>query len=262
MRNSRRHLCFIFIIAAGFITARATVADVVVLTSGEQFTSSKVWEEDGKLLFDLQGLVVSVSKADVATVIHGNDTPSEQHEPAVPPSAARSEQTPPVPIPSPQKEPETMTAAKPPNGDSGTGPSIARGIGLDGLTWRMKPTQIAGIKKLNTDPSYGGVDQYWWPAGNLTLGDTILDGLIFGFWRSQLYSIMVWVDGHPGYLRLQQAVFDRYGRGLKSKSGLERYVWLDDNTDRMLEFDKKLNTGIFWMRSRDLDRKIKSLYPE
>ena len=137
-----------------------------------------------------------------------------------------------------------------------------RGIGLDGLAWQMKPNEISGITKLNTDPSYGGIDQYGWPAGNLTLGDVLLDGLVFGFWQNRLYSIMCWVDGHPGYTRLQQAVFDRYGPGHKNKNGLERYVWLDDTTHRMLEFDSKLNTGIFWMRSSSLDRQIKQLYPE
>ena len=50
--------------------------------------------------------------------------------------------------------------------------------------------------------------------------------------------------------------------GQPSASGQERYVWEDSDTDRLLEFDKQLNTGIFWMRSRRLDVEIKRLYPE
>lgn len=251
MRNSRLYFIFI-IIALVCAAAGTTCADVVVLTSGERFTSSKVWEENDKLFFDLQGLVVSVNMTDIATVIHGNDDTGPPKPPAPPPAAVQSSNPEPASArPSILSGPQS-TPDKP----------KAHGIGLNGLAWQMKPAEITGIKKLNTDPSFGGLDQYWWPAGNLTLGDVILDGLIFGFWRNQLYSIMVWVDGHPGYLRLQQAVFDRYGAGLKNKSGLERYVWLDDTTDRMLEFDPKLNTGIFWMRSRNLDRQIKLLYPE
>lgn len=262
MINNR--LCFILIIIALVSTAaQAVCADVVVLTSGERFTSPKVWQENDKLYFDLQGLVVSVNMTDIATVIRDNDDTAGQPEPPVPPSAARQMQPPPAAVQAPDTKPESAQASKIADQKPTPDKQKARGIGLDGLAWRMKPSEINGITRLDTDPSYGGVDQYGWPAGNLTLGDVILDGLVFRFWRNQLYSIMVWVDGHPGYLRLRQAVFDRYGAGLKNKSGLERYVWPDDTTtDRMLEFDPKLNTGIFWMRSRDLDRRIKSLYPE
>ena len=137
-----------------------------------------------------------------------------------------------------------------------------KGIGFDGLAWQMKPHEIPGIKKLKTDPAYGGIDQYWRTDGNLSWGKTTLDGLIFGFWRDRLYSIMIWVNGKPAYGRLQQAAFQYYGQGHKNLQGLERYVWLDETTDRMLEFDPKSNTGIFWMRSRALDSQIKQLYPE
>ena len=241
-----------------FPGTRKTLADEVVLISGERFTSSKIWEENGKILFDLQGLVVSVSTADVATIIRSTDPSPQPAEPSLPPPQSGQpivQSSPEIPLP--QDMPE-KTSSRDPTAQK----PKARGIGLDGLAWQMKPTEIAGIKRLETDPAYGGIDQYWWPAGNLTLGDVLLDGLIFGFWQNRLYTIMCWVNGRPGYTRLQKAVFDRYGPGHKNKNGLERYVWLDDTTDRMLEFDLKLNTGIFWMRSKTLDQQIKRMYSE
>jgi hypothetical protein len=39
-------------------------------------------------------------------------------------------------------------------------------------------------------------------------------------------------------------------------------VWLEKGTDRLLEFDETSNTGILWMRSRELDRYVKQRYPE
>jgi hypothetical protein len=258
MKNSILYV--LLMVIASFQVARVTLADEVVLTSGERFTSSKVWEENGKLLFDLQGLIVSVSLADVATIIRSSDTSTPSSEPMMPPPKNQTEVLPQPPDQSPAEKPVPPVM---PKKSSGQDPSAhkpkARGIGLDGLTWQMKPSEISGIARLESDPSNGDIDQYWWPAGNLTLGDVILDGLIFGFWQNRLYSIMFWVDGHPGYTRLQQAVFDRYGPGNKNENGLERYVWRDETTDRMLEFDPKLNTGLFWMRCRDLDRQFKLL---
>jgi hypothetical protein len=92
------------------------------------------------------------------------------------------------------------------------------------------------------------------------LGPAVLDGRIYGFWRNRLYTITMWVEGPPAYRRLREAVFERYGPGRQNSDGRERFVWADPTTDRMLEYDEQLNTGLFWMRSRALDDEIKQLY--
>lgn len=261
MRNTAI-ITICMMISVAFTAVRGVVADEVILTTGERFTSPKVWEEDGKILFDMQGLIVNVNKRDVAAVVRGTQ-PAE-------PSATLLEK----PVPDRQKTSSPASDPLPADKPESTGPSAEtigrghhsklkiRGIGLDGLAWQMHPDDIRGIAKLGTDPCYGGIDQYWRPGGNLTLGDVLLDGLVFGFWQNQLYTILIWVDGKPAYTRLQRAVFERYGSGRKNQKGLERYIWIDDTTDRMLEFDQKRNIGIFWMRSRDLDIQVKQLYPE
>jgi hypothetical protein len=259
-------ICLAMMILAGWLRVSTTHADEVVLNSGEQFSSSKVWEENGKILFELQGLTVSVAKEDVASILRSTGDASRPAEPVQEPPPPLSQQkaaAPPVPQPPPKKAVPPLSPG-PTSGRNQDPPGVkVRGIGLAGLAWQMKSAEIPGIQKLKTDPAHGGIDQYWWPNGNLTLGNVLLDGLTFGFWRNRLYSILLWVDGKPEYQRLRQAVFDRYGPGRKNEKGLERYVWAEDETtDRLLEFDAKLNTGIFWMRCRDLDQQIKQLFPE
>jgi hypothetical protein len=107
---------------------------------------------------------------------------------------------------------------------------------------------------------YGGIDQYYRENDTMNLGQAVLDGKVYGFWRNSLYMVTMWVEGPPAYKRLRKAVFDHYGRGIKNSDGLERYIWDDPATDRMLEYDEQLNTGLFWMRSRSLHHKIKNLY--
>ena len=246
-----------------FPVVQKCVADEVILTTGEHFTSSKVWEENGKILFDMQGLIVNVNKNDVAAVVRG----TRQAEPSTtlpekPAAVGQQSSSSPATDPSAGKKPEIPgTSTDSINRAHPRNPKI-QGIGLDGLAWQMHPEDMTGIAKLGTDPAYGGIDQYWRPGGNLTFGDVMLDGLILGFWRNQLYSIMIWVEGKPAYTRLQRTVFDRYGSGHKNEKGMERYIWMDDATDRMLEFDQQRNTGIFWMRSRVLDTQVKQLYPD
>ena len=242
---------------------RGVAADEIIMTTGDHFTSSKVWEEGDKVLFDMQGLIVNVSKKDVSAVIRGA-------HPSEPSAAVPAGQTNPDSIKDSPPALDTLHAAKPASSpqpanpidrDQDHKPKI-RGIGFDGLSWQMHPNDIAGIERLGTDPSYGGIDQYWRPDGGLMLGDIVLEGLVFGFWQNRLYTIMVWVNGKPAYSRLQHAVFERYGSGRKNEKGLERYIWVDDTTDRMLEFDPHRNTGIFWMRSKGLDMRVKQIYPD
>ena len=259
MRKAAIIICTVISVAFQYV--RGVAADVVILTSGDRFTSSKVWEKDDQILFDMQGLIIKVNKKEVAAVIRG-DNPTGPMAALSPPMSEGPSVPPPALDPRPADKPALSRATPDPAGQDRRRRPKMNGIGFNGLTWKMQPGDIAGIAKLGTDPSYGGIDQYWRPTGNLTLGDVLLDGLVFGFWKNRLYTIMVWVDGKPAYTRLKLAVFDRYGSGRKNDKGLERFIWLDDTTDRMLEFDQQRNTGIFWMRSRDLDLQIKQLYPK
>lgn len=232
------------------------------MTTGEHFTTSKVWEENGKIRFNMHGLVVSVNKSDVASITGtGESTPPMNH-------TRPSIQSKPQPDHVPAAEPPATTKVSPPttprSPEKKTSPKVKiQGIGFNGISWHMQPTDLPGLTKINTDPAYGGIDQYWRPDGSMTLGDVLLDGLVFGFWKNRLYSIMLWVDGRPGYDGLEQVVLDRYGAGKRSKTVENRHVWVNDKTtDRLLEFDEDRNIGFFWMRSRDLDTHIKKIYPQ
>ena len=248
----------------------ATMADEIIMITGESISSPKVWEEDGKIRFSMHGLIVSVEKSEVAQIIRHQDSPQPTRKPIQP-----QNQTPVVPLPLQNPEPTMQTKPlthkpasahrqlKPSryiNPDQAIKPATAGGIGLEGISWHLKPSDLPDLKKIDTDPMYGGIDQYYRENEIMKLGPAVLDGRIYGFWRNRLYMITMWVEGPPAYKRLRKAVFERYGRGIQNSNGLERYIWEDPTTDRMLEFDGQLNTGLFWMRSRALDEKIKQLY--
>jgi hypothetical protein len=255
----------------GSVLISAVDADEVVLTSGERFSSPKVWEENGKIRFNMHGLVVNVNKSDVAAVIRTSGTAKSVSQPAQRnPVQPQSTDAPSSTMPSPHKVSPPVKQPLPP-AQGAANPvqkraapkRIAQGIGFSGISWHMRPNDLPGLTKIKTEPVYGGVDQYWRPDGSMTLGNVLLDGLVFGFWQNRLYSIMMWVEGEPGYRRLQKVVFDRYGEGQQSKNSQKQYVWVKDKTtDRLLEFDGERNIGIFWMRSRELDAHIKQIYPE
>jgi hypothetical protein len=252
------------------LSPAATMADEIIMTTGETFSSPKIWEEDGKIRFNMHGLIVSVEKSEVAQIIRNQQSPQPTRKPTQPRNQASV-----VPLPPQNPDPTIHTkpltskpahSARPAisshrkNEDRAMKASMAVGIGLEGMSWHLEPSDLPGLKKLETDPMYGGIDQYYRENETMTLGPADLDGKIYGFWRNRLYMITMWVEGPAAYKRLRKAVFGRYGRGTQNNDGLERYIWADPTTDRMLEFDEQLNSGLFWMRSHALDDKIKQLY--
>lgn len=242
---------------------------VVVMTTGERFVSSKVWEEDGKIRFNMQGLVVSVNQEQVAAILRDDGerpSPVDNHKPG--PSPEVDARPPPSPAPSLSNQsvaptPMTPKNPMPPSGHSSTfTPPVFDDIGLNGLVWRMPSEQIPGLEKIETDPAFGGIDQHWRPDQPLVFEEALLDGLVFGFWHNQLYSIVMWAEGRIGYNRLRNTVFDRFGRGRQSSPNVDRYVWAGPETQRMLEFDEDTKTGLFIMRSSALHAQIRQRYPD
>jgi hypothetical protein len=269
--------------ALALLTPPSAWADWVVLKSGEKFQTDRSWSEDGRLKFRLNGLVVSVPKNDVAKVIAPN---TASPEPAAAPITTSVNNTPTaslnrelrlqgalqLPPPQPQLRPQkTSTKTRrstsasnavqnrksgPSSGQPTTPPS--RGVFRE-LAWGMRPSSIPGLLLSKTDPEYGGVDEFYHPDEVLQLGPAPITGIVYGFWQNRLYTITVWADGRPSYEKLRRWVLDTYGPGHQSNKSVERRVWYDNGSDRLLEFDETLNTGIFWLRSEKLHARIKQM---
>ncbi|MBR9980173.1 MAG: hypothetical protein KFF50_04010 [Desulfatitalea sp.] len=250
---------------------------VVVMTNGDRFVSTQVWEDAGKIRFNMQGLVVTVNKEEVAAIIptgrgQTRPTPSPQ-TPGAPSTTGTGkrdggrdtahgsepmvQQTPPAPDSTDRVRGRMAAnrAQQPP------AERPIEAIGLDGMTWRMAHEQIAGLEKVATDPAFGGIDQYWRPDQPLAFGNALLDGLTYGFWQNQLYAIVMWAEGRIGYERLRKEVTTRFGQGRRTEGDTQNHVWVGDSTQRMLEFDPELNMAIFIMRSTELHQQIRQHHP-
>ncbi|MDH4010150.1 MAG: hypothetical protein OEU55_05495, partial [Desulfobacterales bacterium] len=59
---------------------------------------------------------------------------------------------------------------------------------------------------------------------------------------------------HANYLALRHEVFNRFGIGHKRDQNRERYLWSDPYSDRVLKYIDADQSGLFWMRSKELNR--------
>ncbi|MCJ8502406.1 hypothetical protein [Desulfatitalea alkaliphila] len=271
--------CFvgIVLVIALWSPARADTQLIVVMTSGDRFPSSQVWEEGDKIRFNMQGLVVSVNKEEVAAIIPATQggasppplpaTPPTAHS-AAPDGGVLADNLPTTVRPGPDRRhsPNDRARGERENAQqlrSGTQqPQVVDEIGIDGVAWRISPEQMDGLQRLDTDPAFGGIDQYWRPDHPLSFDNALLDGLVYGFWNLQLYTIVMWAEGRIGYERLRKALITRFGPGRRTGDAARHDVWVGETTQRMLEFDTTRNMAIFVMRSTALHEQIRRLYPE
>lgn len=242
MQCKRVFLIVALLMAVGVVPVDA---DMVILKSGEMFQTPKAWEENGIVSYYRDGGVVRVEAQAVERLIHSR-TPAEP-----PPS-------PPTP-PTPQSTPSSTA---PPDGLPGFQPSAAGNAGYLGLKWGQPPSQIDGLAFVQTDPAYGGVQQYRRPKARKRFVRARVDNIVFGFWKNRLYTILVEVSNYMDFIDLKAEAFRRYGEIDPVPGQPDKYRWRGGGTDRQLAYDHQSDTGYLWMRSQKLHAKIKEQYPE
>lgn len=241
MHGRRINLLLIVVL---LLSAGPSAADVVILKSGEMFETQKAWEENGVVHYQKNGRTVSIDAGQVERLIH-----APMAETPVAPEPAEPEPSPAFPGP----------IVGPVLSDL---PSAAGDTGYIELKWGLPPSQIKGLTLVETDPAYGGVDQYVRQPRTQHFGRASVDNIFYGFWQGGLYTIMVEVSNYLDFSALKAEAFRRYGEGRQETASLDRYRWTDATTDRFLTFDDKTKTGYLWMRSKVLQEQVKTLYPD
>jgi hypothetical protein len=225
-------------------------ADLVILKSGEMFQTSKAWKENGIVSYYRDGRVVRVDAQAVERLIHSR-TPAE---PPPPPPIPPTPQAP----PNPSAPPDIGIPERLP----GFQQSAVGDAGYLGLKWGQPPSQIDGLAFVQTDPAYGGVEQYSRPKARKRFVRARVDNIVFGFWKNQLYTILVEVSNYMDYLDLKAEAFRRYGEADPVPGQPDKYRWRGGGTDRQLAYDHQSDRGYLWMRSQKLHATINEQYPE
>ena len=204
------------------------IADILLLKNGKELIVEKAWLEGDQVCFIYQDMKASIPQTKVTRIKSesGNSDNSGVH------------------------------AVKNP-----AGPDkiylVLNENGLGDLKWGDRVANIGGLEIRPTDSGLKEVLEYIRPQDPLKLGDAQLISVVYAFWRNQLYTVTIWTQGQANFLALRNAVFDKFGKGIKINRPGERYLWSGGPSDVMLEYSKKDQQGMLWMRSKELNRKFK-----
>jgi len=113
------------------------------------------------------------------------------------------------------------------------------------------------MQAMETDTGLDGVRECVRPSDALTLGQAQLSSIVYAFWHEQLYTISIWTQGLSNYTALRKELFERYGDQMLARKPQEACFWSTGPTDMMLQYLDQGDFGLFWMRSRELDQKLK-----
>ena len=229
-------------------------ADVIVLKDGRSIEAQKVFEQEGNLFFYLQGLKMRVSKKAVLRVLKTNeaelassapikgDTAQEINEPGPGIGAEKAIENESLPRENLSRE---QTKKYQPE---------TRWSGFRDLRWAVGRSTIGRLQQIEPETGQDEIKEYVRTNEDLKMGKARLDSIVYAFWRQKLYAVTIWITGHANYLALRKEVFNRFGIGHKSDQNQERYLWSDPYSDRMLKYVSTDQSGLFWMRSKELSR--------
>lgn len=229
-------------------------ADMIVLKSGQSIEAKKVFEQEGNIFFYLHGLKMRVSKKAVLRVTKTNNA-----EPASPAGIKestsedrnRSNRTVQV-----EKiiETESLSAKNPAGEQTKKNQPEIRWSGFRDLHWAIGRSTLGRLTEVESGTDQEEIKEYVRANEDLKMGKAQLDSIVYAFWRHKLYAVTIWAAGHANFLALRNEVFNRFGIGHKSDQNRERYLWSDPYSDRMLKYVDADQSGLFWMRSKELNR--------
>ena len=239
------------------LTARA---DILHLKNGKELKVEKAWQESDQIWFILEGLRASIPQSKVgriesdSRVSEKSDAPENQNQ------AGLKQYN-----PSPASEMLPYQIKQTAQSVSGTQPLplptenalVLRQDGFGDLKWGARLAGVKGLEKRQTDSGLDRVIEYVRPADVLKLGDAALTTVVYAFYRDQLYTVTIWTQGLANFKALRDTVFNQFGQGTKSEYSGEKYLWSVGLTDVMLKYQNDDKYGMLWMRSKDLDRKLK-----
>ncbi len=235
-------------------------ADILHLKNGKELKVEKAWQESDQIWFILEGLRASIPQSKVTRIESDTGVSEKSGAPENQNQADLKQYNPP---PALKMLPDQIKKAA--QSVSGTqllplptdNALVLRPDGFGDLKWGARLAAVKGLEKRQTDSGLNEVIEYVRPADVLKLGEAALTTVVYAFYRDQLYTVTIWTQGLANYKALRDTVFNQFGQGIKSEYSGEKYLWSVGLTDAMLKYQNDDKYGMLWMRSNDLDRKLK-----
>ena len=257
--NFRTNL--IFIVALFIISfPHVAMADVLALKTGKELTVENAWWEGDQICFIYHGINACIPQSKLSNTeslsknrYKGSASEKEKKanlekinkDPAKDVRPAQTKQKAQI---SPVLQQTIIPTEQ---------ACVLQKDGFCDLKWGVEVSKVDGLEKKQTDSGMVDVIEYTRPKYLLKIGDVTLASTTYSFWRDRLFTVTIWTEDYPNYTALREKVFQKYGKGRQADQSRERYLWLDNPTDMMLQYNRDSRHGMLWLRCSEMNRKYK-----
>ncbi len=240
-----------------FLISPTVFADRVILKTGEIIETEQAWQKNDKVYFYIDELKLSVSAKEVLRIETRSVESSATSHVSDPPKP-----TSPEPI---QRSTKGNASDKKYHASETTTPSIPqegiqdsrKSYGFRNLPWGTKLVTLTDFVELETDSGIKDVKEYKRKNENLTLGQADLQSIVYAFWRDRFFTVTIRAEREENFHALRDFSINQFGKNYHDDKTGKKYLWSNALTDVMLKFNEKDQTGVLWMRSKEIDRLYK-----
>jgi hypothetical protein len=232
-----------------------STADMIVLRDGQSIEAENAYEQEGNIFFYIHGLKMRVSKKAVLRVT-GNDKAAPVSPLRIKGNTMKDRNWSSRPARSEKAiEIETLPVVNPSGKQTKQIQSEIRWSGFRDLRWAIGRSTFGRLIEIESGTGQNGIKEYVRADEDLIMGKARLDSIVYAFWHDKLYAVSIWTTGYNHYRAMRNEVFNRFGIGHKGDRNRERYIWSDPYSVRMLKYDSAAKSGLFWMGSKELNRR-------
>ncbi len=130
--------------------------------------------------------------------------------------------------------------------------------GFNGIKWETTVSSIEGMQHHRTDLSYGGIEFYLRKGDAFKLENGKILPIQYGFWKGKFYIGIVYTKGKSDWNALKETVFRKFGKGSKSWSNKEEYLWLGENSVMALGYNEYNKMGKYYIKSESMLKQMEA----
>lgn len=124
--------------------------------------------------------------------------------------------------------------------------------GFRGIKWGQSLDSVEGMKLIGEEISDSESLIYIKEKERLKIGYVDLEKIEYYFWKNRFYKVTIYVKGYTNWKGLQEATFEKFGRGFQPESTKEEYAWYGNVTRMLLSYDEKEKQGVLIMFSKEI----------
>jgi hypothetical protein len=128
--------------------------------------------------------------------------------------------------------------------------------GFGGLKWGTEISSLKPSGFYDGGITFDEVTLYRRKDDVFQIGRARVRRIYYGFWRGRFYSVLIYVKGLDNFTHLKQVCFEKFGKGYKPNSFIERYTWGGETTGILIDYNDLLREGRLRLVSTRLTHQI------